>query len=102
MVLNLSGVLAHQAGEGKLAIRRLERALELEPDNGTFHNNIGKVFRNLGELDQAEKHLRKCLEIAPNDAFAHNNMGSIFLARTNYAEAIGSFNPYTPDRSQIW
>ena len=44
------------------AVELLNRAVELEPDNGAFFDSLGWAHYRLGQLEQAEHYLRKALE----------------------------------------
>ena len=42
-------------------------------------NNLGVIFKELGENQKAKECFEKAIEINPNYVNAHNNLGAIFL-----------------------
>ncbi|OGA47890.1 MAG: hypothetical protein A3G24_01955 [Betaproteobacteria bacterium RIFCSPLOWO2_12_FULL_62_13] len=45
------------------ALRHLARALELRPDSGAAHHNLGLVLENLGRFDEAKRLYRRAWEL---------------------------------------
>jgi hypothetical protein len=63
------------------------------------HNNLGIIFKNLGEYQKAKDCFEKAIAIKPNYVDAHNNLGNIFKelienqkAKSCYEKAI-KINP---------
>ena len=42
------------------------------------HNNLGVIFKELGENQKAKECYEKAIEIDPNYAYAHYNLGVVF------------------------
>src|SRR5579859_127854 len=55
------GILAHQLGKHELARESISRALELLPEEPSFHCNAAKVLGALGEIDRAIDHCRRAI-----------------------------------------
>ena len=47
-----------------------------------IHNNVGLVYREVGQLDQAIKEFQKAIEIDPKYVRAHNNLGVALMGVT--------------------
>ena len=62
---HLLGLLHAQQGRFEDAARHVQRALELCPDEAIFHNNLGNVQRELGQLDLAVASYQKALALNP-------------------------------------
>ena len=61
-------------------------------DTSEFHyTNLGKVYRQMGQLDNAEESLHKALSIDPEYAVAHNNLGIVYHKRGFDEEAIEKY-----------
>lgn len=85
--LNLRGVLAHQQGDSRTAVRLIEMAIGRRPGVADFHNNLGEAWRGGGDMDAAVREYRRALEIEPGHAHAHNNLGLVALAAARADDA---------------
>jgi tetratricopeptide (TPR) repeat protein len=82
------GVLANKRGENNEAIARLERAVQLEPDNSRYHTELGGAYGNeaqsaklLARLTWAKKcvaALTKAVELDPDNLTARNGLISFY------------------------
>jgi tetratricopeptide (TPR) repeat protein len=70
------------SGRGDLhgAIRAYERALQLEPESASTHNNLGHAYYRLDLPERALKHYEAALRIKPRYALARTN-AAMALAR---------------------
>ena len=66
-------VLSRQ-GKFRDAIPHLTRAIELNPDNATAHNNLGAAVGREGRLDEAIRHFAEALRLRPGYAEARDNL----------------------------
>src|ERR1035438_898042 len=48
--LHLLGTLYHQTGNNKLAVEFIVRAIDIDPSNPYFHDNLGTVYQALDRL----------------------------------------------------
>jgi len=75
------------------AIKRLERACELEPANPTIYFNLGVAYTFVKEEDKALDMFQTCVEINPSAAEAYYNMGQIYLLRKeDFSKALNCFS----------
>ncbi len=53
-VADLYGRVLHQSNKNKEAVAALQRALELDPENGLYHYHLAGVYETLGRPEDAE------------------------------------------------
>ncbi|MDC0599574.1 tetratricopeptide repeat protein, partial [Candidatus Pseudothioglobus singularis] len=79
------------------------KVIEIDPNFAHAHNNLGNLYKDLGQADKALESYRKAIEIKPNFAHAHNNLGNAFKDLENYKDAIKCYkkaitiNPSFPE-----
>jgi tetratricopeptide (TPR) repeat protein len=82
------------------ALRELDRALEIHPDNGVWHGNRGFVLDQLQRYDDAIESYAAALEIDPHDRETNVALG-IDLARVQrHAEALKVFEHVASEHSE--
>ena len=68
------------------------RSTALDPDNIDGWNQLGRLYRRIGELDQSENAYRFILKLASNDlhgqAVAYGNLGVVYQTRGELDQAI--------------
>jgi Flp pilus assembly protein TadD len=50
-------------GETQLAIRTLQRALAMDPNNPVPHHLLGQAYRDLGKSEEAERELKAAAQL---------------------------------------
>lgn len=94
-VLNAKGVILFQMGDLQGAQAALEEAVELSASGDQMTNrersvvlvNLGKTYRDLGNLEQALNAFRRAVILDPLSASAHNNLGNIHYRMGNCESA---------------
>ncbi len=88
-VQNTKGVIQYLLGDLASARTTLERAATLVTADGTSTTalaanekstvqvNLGRVYRDLTELELAQQAFRRAVVLDPSNATAHNNLGNI-------------------------
>ena len=56
------------------SVKEYQLALQVLPDDPSFHNDFGVVLGQKGEFDQAVKHFTRALQIKPDFAEARRNL----------------------------
>ncbi len=84
--LHLSGVLAMQTGNPKLAVERILRAIAFAR-NPDFYSHLGEAYRQIADLERAIQACRAALMIDPQHAGALNNLGVALTEHGRVAEA---------------
>jgi len=85
--LHLSGVLALQTGDPRLAVERILRAIAIAPTHADYHCHLGEAYRLLGDAPRAAGCCRAALTIDPDHRQAMNNLGIALLDSGKLDEA---------------
>jgi tetratricopeptide (TPR) repeat protein len=80
-----------QAGDYELAIRHFERAVALEPTEGSIHLELGNAYAQAGKAPQAVHSYGAALRLEPNSAWAWNNLGNVLLQLNNAQTAVSCY-----------
>jgi serine/threonine protein kinase/Flp pilus assembly protein TadD len=77
------------------ALIEFNRALELDPNYGWAHNELGYVYLYMGDFSKAVEHFKINVSLNPNEAYpldslaeAYFDMGQLDEAIANYKEAL--------------
>ena len=54
----LMGKVLEKKGESELAIRALQHAVSMDPNNSITHHLLGQAYRDLGKADDAARELK--------------------------------------------
>jgi len=52
------GKVLEKKGEPELAVRALQRAASMDPNNAITHHLLGQAYRDLGRNEDAERELK--------------------------------------------
>ena len=82
-----------EAGKGRMdsAIRRFERALEINPGNAQALYNLGVAWMTKGDSEQALRAFGAALELDPDYVDVRNNAGVVLAGLGMLDEAAGQF-----------
>ena len=73
------------------AIELYRKAIELEPESGQVHNNLGFILERTGRLADALRHYQAATEVDPGYALAYFNLADGLLAINRPAEAAETY-----------
>jgi protein O-mannosyl-transferase len=68
-----------------------ERGLEIDPESGPGHTNLGLLLLAQGDLDNAMNQLRQALAVGGDAPLVWNNIGAVYLRRGELEEGIKCF-----------
>lgn len=88
---NLLGLLCLQTQRFDEAIKCIENALSIRPDDAQAHANLGLALKGVNRLQEAGKHFQESLKLAPDNPRTYNNLGSIFISLGQAQEAAMCF-----------
>jgi arylsulfatase A-like enzyme/Flp pilus assembly protein TadD len=90
-VLNALGIAYAQRGRTADARQAFERALQLDPDGGLAHQNIGLLHLRADALTDAEAAFRRALASDPSLAGAHTGLGVVLAQRGQLPAALDAW-----------
>ena len=70
------------------AIEQFKLLVELDPDNGTYHLELGQMQALAGEAEQGQKSLRRAIELEPGNSNARVSLAYILLETGKINDAI--------------
>ena len=85
------GIAYMRAGDYDTAMKKLQKALEANPDSATANGTLAILYENIGENDLAEKHFKTALRLSPQDPQTHNNYGQYLCRHGEYTQALEQF-----------
>lgn len=89
--LHFLGVLRHAVGQSDEGVALVERAIGLVPDFAGFHNNLGNIHAERGDVPAATAAYERSIALAPAAADPHNNLGALYQAAGRLEEAEARF-----------
>ncbi len=87
LTLMREGSVLLQQGRYDDALKKFEKAKELQPTNATVYNMIGLCYLRQGRFADALHSFDKALELVPSFSDALNNRGLTYLAMKQYRMA---------------
>ncbi len=85
------GLAYMERGENQVALDKLKKALEINPDLPQAHQYIAMVYQNLGNIGQAEKHFERAVSLDGSDGALQNNYGIFLCRQGRYKDALRHF-----------
>ncbi|MBK8163049.1 MAG: type IV pilus biogenesis/stability protein PilW [Gammaproteobacteria bacterium] len=81
------GLSYMQQGDYDVAMEKLKKALEQDPDSVAAHHYSAELYKALNNHELAEYHYKKALRLEPDDPAIQNNFGVYLCGRKRYDEA---------------
>lgn len=79
--MNYLGYTYAEAGENlDEALRLVQRAVALDPENGSYVDSLGWTYYRLGRHEQARGYLERAARLEPTDATLHEHLGDVYVA----------------------
>ncbi len=85
------GIEHIREGNNEIALKKLKRALQIDPYYPEAHSVLGLLFQRLGENKLAEDHLKKAVELRPDLSSALNNYGQFLCSQGRAEEGAAMF-----------
>jgi tetratricopeptide (TPR) repeat protein len=90
--LNYLGYMLAERGERlDESVGYLKKALELEPDNGSFLDSLGWAYYKSDKLDLAEANLKRAADQLRTNSVIQDHYGDVLLKLGRYDDAIAAF-----------
>ena len=100
---NWGDVLINNVQDPVRAMRYLDTAIELDPNNAKAYRNRGLAHTRLREFDDAIKDLNKSIEIDADDYETYTTLAAVHMAQEDHAPAIDAISraieTYKPEKS---
>jgi tetratricopeptide (TPR) repeat protein len=81
----------HQENKTDIAQELYNQVLKIDPKHSAALNNLGVIYRYLGENQKAKDCCEKAITVKPNYADAHNNLGVIWRDLGENQKAISCY-----------
>lgn len=85
------GAIYQQQGLLDLALKALQLAVELLPQDSEAHYNLGNCFYDQLQLDAAASSYQKAIKLKPNFARAQYNLGSVLKDQGLFSTAVAHY-----------
>jgi type IV pilus assembly protein PilF len=76
-----------QQGKLEIALEKLNKALDFNPDYADAHTVIAVLYESIGDAANAELHYKRAAQLRPKAGAENNNYGRFLCARGQFAEA---------------
>jgi tetratricopeptide (TPR) repeat protein len=91
--LNYLGYMLADRGERlDESVGYLKKALEIEPDNGSFLDSLGWAYYKSDKLDLAETNLKRAADQLRTNSVIQDHYGDVLVKLGRYDEAIAAYN----------
>lgn len=91
--LNYLGYMLAERGERlDESVRYVKKALELEPDNGSYLDSLGWAYYKSDQLDLAETALKRAADQLKSNSVIQDHYGDVLYKLGRYDAAIEAFN----------
>lgn len=74
-----------------IALKDMQKAVELDDDNSEAHNALGVLYQRIDNPSQADSHFRKAISLKSDNYAARNNYGRFLCASGQPEEAFEQF-----------
>jgi type IV pilus assembly protein PilF len=85
------GLAYMEHGEYQVALEKLKKALEINPDLPQAHHYIAMVYQHLDNVGEAEKHFERAVSLDDSDPALQNNFGIFLCRQGRYRDALRHF-----------
>jgi tetratricopeptide (TPR) repeat protein len=91
--LNYLGYMLAERGERlDESVGYLKKALEIEPDNGSFLDSLGWAYYKSDKLDLAEANLKRAADQLRSNSVIQDHYGDVLVKLGRYDEAVAAYN----------
>lgn len=86
-----------QQGKAEIALEKLNKALQFDPNYVDAHTVIAVLYESINDLPKAEEHYRRAVQLKPKGGAENNNYGRFLCTQGRYDEAQGYFQKALAD-----
>ena len=92
-------MLAERGDRLDEAVSLVERALAIDPDNGSYLDSLGWALFKQKKVEKAEPLLRRAAEQAPYNSVVQDHFGDVLWAAGKRPEAVAAWTAVARRRS---
>jgi type IV pilus assembly protein PilF len=81
-----------QEGHLGMAMQKIKKGIEVDPNNGQAHNILALIYQRIGEKDLAEEHFETAAGLEPRNPYIRNAYGSFLCLQQQYDDADEQYN----------
>ena len=86
--LNYLGyMLADRGVRLEESLSLIQKAVDLDPNNGAYLDSLGWAYFKLNRVSEAETYLKKALDRVRKDPTIHEHLGDVYYQKGQYADA---------------
>lgn len=89
--LHVMGIIALDVQKPDIGAELVRTAINLRPDNPTFHLTLGRILNRQDKKEDAIESYKKALSLKPDFTDALNNLGTVYLSLREYDKASDIF-----------
>ncbi len=71
-------------GNNELALKKLDRAIEMDPDHAPAYSAKGLLYNRVGDFEKADRNFRKAIRLDPTNSSILNNYGQVLCQNQQY------------------
>lgn len=86
-----------QQGKTEVALEKLLKALQFDPNYVDAHTVIAVLYESINDLPKAEEHYKRAVQLKPKGGAENNNYGRFLCEHGRYEEAQGYFDKALAD-----
>ena len=90
--IHLAGMIAHRRDDYRQAIMLLEKSIQYNDKEASWHYNLALAYRAAKQIGPAIKSYCKAIELMPDYEAALYNLGAIYFERNRFDEAASCFH----------
>lgn len=79
------------SGDNKKAEVNYLKAIEHDPEFVEAYDNLGRVYRSMGNYDKAIEYYKKSIEMYPSGQMAHQNLAVVYGIQKDYIGALKEY-----------
>ena len=77
------------------ALDLIQKAVNLDPTNGSFLDSLGWAYFQMGKTDDAIGELEAAAKLSPNEPVLHFELGYLYYKKADYQRALPEFQSET-------
>ncbi len=81
------GIAYMRRGEHEVALEKLQRAIQHDPDYTDAHTGLAVLYEQINKPDKALQHYEKAAKLSPDNGNVHNNLGQLLCKQGDYEKA---------------